>query len=105
MREFWESLGAGKYGVLGAFLRVIIAPPATRREAVQIVVTGFLSSLAFIALAEAFAPHAVTAAAWIGALIGATVFAKLITWVQTASLSEIIAAWRGRPPRPPNNEE
>jgi hypothetical protein len=33
------------------------------------------------------------------------VFAKLITWVQTASLSEIIAAWRGRPPRPPSNEE
>lgn len=104
LSEIWDSLGTAKFGALGSVLRVVIVPPATRREALQIIVAGFLSSLAFVALAEAFMPHAATAAAWIGALIGATVFSKLITWIQSASLTDMINVWRGRPP-PPTDEE
>lgn len=88
LTDFWDAVGSAKFGVAGAFLRILVDPPETRVGAVRVFLIGSFFSVGGILAAELWHPAAVPFAAFAAGFLGDEVAKKALHWIRNSTPEE-----------------
>ena len=100
LNEAWGSLGAIKFGVAGAFLRLLVDPPETRVGALRVFLIGVFAAAGGIPAGETvegwISVPVVSLAAFVAGFLGDAVAEKLLDWIRRTTPEDWINAAKGR---------